>query len=365
MTLETIEGAETFGTTDGDAGGTDVQDALTAKYAGAFTNYGTPRIYDGWNAGKALVITRSGPGNYLHFPCTADDEVVFGCAYRPVQIAGSASSFREKFLSFYDDTSALHHVSVYVDRSSSLMFFRGPNWTAANLLGTCHGILHMNRWSYLEFRVLIHDTTGQIEVKLNGNQILNLTNLDTRNGGAAAQVTGVRYHAAWGTTSRDRSYLLDDVYLISTAAGTHTTFLGSGKVEAIFPDGEGTNIDFTPSAGTDNSANVDDNPIDDTDYNESSTVGHYDLLTADNLSIITGTVYGLQLNVDAKISDATTYDMFPTLYSGTTQDDGSTETISEQTDWETHWDVWEQDPDAASAWTTTTVNGVEIGYEVA
>jgi hypothetical protein len=243
--------------------------------------------------------------------------------------------------------------------------FRSNGYTAANLLGSVWHKLRMDHWNYIEFRYLVHDSTGQIEVKIDGVQVLNLTGLDTRNGGAAAQCTDVSIHAQWSSTSREQTYLVDDIYVVTTGAGTRTTFLGPGKIEAIWPNAEGTNIDFTPSAGTDNSALIDENPTDDTDYNESSTTGHYDLFDATTISTITGGIKGIQVNVDAKISDATTYDMFPTIYAGTTQDDGTTETISEQTDWQTEYSLWAENPDTATDWTTGDIGSLEIGYEVA
>lgn len=363
MTLVALEAFQ-FTTNDGDAGQYECEDAIQAKYVAQTTQYGRPRVYDGWNFGKACALARTGTGNYFQVPFTADDEIIVGFAYKPSQLQG-VSGARQRLFFLWDTGSGVGHVSCFTDRNSSIMFFRGTSWNANNHLGTVFHGLRMNRWTYVEIRILIHDTTGQIEVKLDGVQVANWTNLDTRNGGSAAQATILQMDAQWSSTNRAQTYLLDDFYFITTGAGTRTTFMGPGKIEVLYPDAEGTNIDFTPSTGTDNSALVDECPTDDTDYNESSTTGHYDLLTADNLTDITGGILGMQLNVDAKISDATTYDMFPTIYTGATQYDGSTETISEQTDWQTEWDVWEQNPNTSLDWTTSDINGLEIGYEVA
>jgi hypothetical protein len=361
VTLVALEAFE-FTTNDGDSGQFEVEDAVLAKYTAQTTQYGRPRVYDGWGFGKAMSLARTGTGNYFNVPVSADDEVIVGLAYKPRQIAG-VDSGRQQRLFYFWGAGALH-VSVYVDRCSSLIFFRG-GWNSANVLGMVPHCLRMDRWTYIEVRVKIHNTTGELEVKLDGTQVLDLTNLDTRNGGTGDEVSVITFDAQWSNTNKIQTYLLDDLYVLNTGSGVRTTFLGPGKIEVIYPDAEGTNIDFTPSSGTDNALLVDENPTSITDYNESSTTGDYDLLTADNLSDITGNIKGMQLNIDAKISDATTYDMFPMIYTGATQYDGTTETISEQTDWQTEWDVWEENPNASADWTTTTINGLEIGYEVA
>ena len=43
-------------------------------------------------------------------------------------------------------------------------------------------------WCYIEAHVVIHDTTGSVQVKIDEETVINLTNVDTHNAAAAASV---------------------------------------------------------------------------------------------------------------------------------------------------------------------------------
>lgn len=363
MTLVAIEGFDTFGTTNGDAGSADVVTGIEAKYTGSYGQGADVRVYDGWGSGKAFAFGRDGSAddNYALIPIgSAVTTVIVGFAYKP-RAAPLAANY---FLSLYDINEDKDHVTFMCLHGNTLRVKRGTFGTTA--LGYVHDCFRPHRWVYFEVKATINDSTGAVEVKINGVQKLNLTGIDTNDGATTPQVTHIKLQNGdgWGDSSLG-CYLHDDLYICTTAGSVNNDFLGPNKVESIYPDAEGDNIDFTPSTGTDNSALVDENPRnDDVDYNQSGTTGHYDLLTAVNLSTITGGIKGIQLNTDAKVTDASPLDLINKIKSSTTEDEASAQQVSDDAEYTTFYDIWEEDPATSTAWTVSGVNAVQIGYEV-
>jgi hypothetical protein len=143
--------------------------------------------------------------------------------------------------------------------------------------------------------------------------------------------------------------------------------IGDVRIETIYPDGDGTTTDFTPTgAGTTNADRVDDGdtgPDDDTTYVESSTVGHIDLYTMENLSTAAiSTVHAVQAVNFSKKDDAGTRTVRNLVRTGTTTDNGPSGGLNEAYNYFTN--ILEEDPDTATTWTESGVNGVEVGHEV-
>jgi hypothetical protein len=364
MSLLAIEGFEGYGTTDAAAGGAAVRAQCEAKWTGKFSEAFGPRIFDGWGAGKGFNAAHSGPYNFLIMPFGEPlDEIIVGFAFKPKTKPDAimqVMNFNDAREAFADGQG---HVIVHVINGTSLHF---SSQTTGTFLGSANNCLLPNRWQYIEIRVKVHATAGEVECKVNGIQVMNLSGIDTDRGGSFAEMTEVWFYAM--TANADtyaRAYVIDDIYIVSTDAGVHTTFLGPTKIEGLFASAEGDNIDFTPSAGTDNSANIDENPVSTTDYNSSSTATDFDLLAADNLTLLSQNIRGVQLNVDFLVTEATPFGLLPKIKTGTTEDDGDEITTADDETWVTKFHVFDQDPDTATNWTAAGINGMQIGYEVA
>ena len=154
---------------------------------------------------------------------------------------------------------------------------------------------------------------------------------------------------------------MDDIYADDAA------FQGPMKIEALFPTAEGATINFTPSTGTDNALNVDENPKDDdTTYNSSAdTPSNKDLFTTQNLSNINGGIQGVQITSMCRLDVAGSIGLQSIVAEGTpTQGTGAVVEVSSES-WATAVQhIFETNPDTASAWATSEVDGMEIGYEI-
>jgi hypothetical protein len=233
-----------------------------------------------------------------------------------------------------------------------------------NLLATSDTSLIKDAWNYLEIKLFISDTVGTVIIKQDGNETLNATGLDTKNGAAALGTNGISLGNVFSTSI---PIDWDDIICMDDTGSVLNDFLGDVRIETIYPDDDGTTTDFTPTgAGTTNADRVDDGdagPDDDTTYVESSTVGHIDLYTMANLATADiSAIHAVQAVNFAKKDDAGSRTSRNLIRTGTTTDNGPSNGLNEVYSYATN--ILEEDPDTATQWTESGVNGVEVGHEV-
>lgn len=311
MALLAIEGFEGAGTTEGSGtGGTNMRDYLKSKYVlySSTVAASSVRVVAGYGSGKALSWggNASADLNFLDIPLGINlTEGWVGFAIKPRL---TQSVILRPVIKWRSSTHSEDHVDMRILENMHLVFYRdqfsplpGPD------IQVTANVLQPDRWTYIEIRLLISNTVGEIEVKANGIQVLNETNLDTLGDSGATGFDTIRLLGGDGADDSDISeqWLIDDFYALDGTGSANNTFLGPIKVETLFPSAEGTTINFTPSTGTDNSANVDENPkTDDTDYNSSlDTASNKDLFAADNLTSIT-TINAVQVVNQARVEEA-------------------------------------------------------------
>lgn len=258
-------------------------------------------------------------------------------------------------LSYYEGTTL--HLDLRVGTTGVLTVTRN-----GTVLATGNTTLLVNTWYYIEFKAVIHDSTGSFDVYING--VLETwasgsnSGVDTRNGG-----TGVvnRVQLAGATASAISACRMDDFYVVDGTVGG-ATFLGDIRVDSYLPDGAGDDADFSPSAGS-NHENVDDAaPDGDTTYNESATPGDKDTFSLPNTPGSGAAIYGAAHIMRARKTDAGTRELRGLLKSagGTT---ANQTTRSQSDSYVSHFEHNETEPGGA-AWDETKVNGLKVGYEV-
>ncbi len=141
---------------------------------------------------------------------------------------------------------------------------------------TAIGSFPMGRWVLLEVRFRIDGAAGVVTVKADGIEVYTST------GDTLGTLTGVDNILMDATYS---AMFVDDLALNDTTGGEDNSWCGDGYVEALLPDGNGDQSDFTGSDGNkvDNYLLVDEVPNDgDTSYVEDSVPGEFDLYTLAN-----------------------------------------------------------------------------------
>lgn len=261
-------------------------------------SYQDPTVVVGRFGGQALQfpsqVTSSG-GNYIsRFLPSAVAAFAVGCAMRFVTMVTSGTN-NGAHLALMSDTT--HMVGIRINADGSLSALRMTSNIAVTVLGTtAAGVILAAAWHFVEFVGTISDTTGTIDIVVDGVTVLTLTAQDTRNG-TPTTVNKIRI----GTTHDDSaagSVQIDDLYV------TDGVSLGQQRIDVIRPSADTVDSDFVPSTGVDNYALVNGILADSTDWVDGSTLGDLDIYELDNMSAVPTTVSAVQLIAFAQKTDA-------------------------------------------------------------
>lgn len=349
MSLLLLEGfddglAEGYGTWSDDVGGIQ-------------TNTGMP---NGESAYLGDTVSRSArwilPS--LAVTCTLGFRVRINTATQPSPYATIA-----QFLASQSNVAG--NVMIRWDSSNNQLVCQAP-YTGTIHISSGNGTFDADTTYYVECKVTINDTTGSIELRIDGDVIGTATSIDTRYSTYDLGVTSILL-AGQGTSDVNTAFY-DDVYVTDSAGSSpYNSFLGPIDVQTLFPDGNGnySNLTGSDSNQTDNYLLVDESPDpdDDTTYVESDTEGDEDTYTFDNLVGATGkTIRGAIGYVVAKKTDVNAKYIRPMFRVNSTDYVGTSFALSEG--YTVHQQIQQVNPNTSTDWTPTTIDGLEFGQEV-
>lgn len=181
-------------------------------------------------------------------------------------------------------TGTLTHVQMEIVNTTVTMK-RGDG----TVLGSTF-ILANAQYFYMEIRVVVHDTTGVLEVRLDGGVVYSFTG-DTRNGGTGNISSFVWSVGNGGGSSTGRYMNIDDVYLCSGAGNApfNGGYLGDCTVEFHQPNAN-VSTQWTVTGAAANWDAVSDvvgttAPVT-TDYVSADTTDFLDLYTVPNIAAV-------------------------------------------------------------------------------
>ena len=281
---------------------------------------------------------------------------ILGLAFKPSTLSPS------QVFGIYDGVNSREHISLKLNADGSLSAYIGHSSSQppANNMGTvigttAAGLVAAGVFTYIELKVVIHDTTGTVDVRVNGASVLSLTNQDTANNSTV-------WSAIWvGTSAFSMTIDYDDIYVCDgTGSSPWNGFLGDCRVDARVPTGAGATTGWTPSAGA-NYACVDDAaPDDDTDYVTAATSGLTDTYVVQDAPVAGAALYGIQHCLNLKKMDAGTCTVAPIIrLSGGSDVAGADLTPS--TTYAYGLQIAATQPGGA-AWTEAAFNAAEFGY---
>jgi hypothetical protein len=276
---------------------------------------------------------------------------VLGMAYKINTLSSGNFS-----VSLGDNT--VTHLQFVFNSDLSITAKRGVGGTV--LGSTNPNVIDTNAgYCYIEFRSIINDTSGEATIRINGNTVLNLTSIDTQNGGTAGWTW---FLVAGAGNNNGSSISVDDLYVLDGSGSSLNDFIGDTRIDAHYPVANGTTSNSTPSTGTDRSATIDEHPPNgDTDYNTLTAVGDLDTLSMQDL-INTGTTPdAIQMLVYARKTDAGAGDIATALRHSGTNYFGSNVSLSDSA-YRYAISAYGLDPTGA-AWTETSFNALEAGYK--
>lgn len=253
-------------------------------------------------------------------------------------------------------TSSTNHIALLTNVNNNMVLQRN----GTTLATSTQSFNFFPGWNYIEVKAVINDTTGSVEVKVNGGVWITYSG-DTRN--AANGAVDTFYHP--GHTGPPN--LWDDMYLLDmTGPAPYNDYLGDTSVKTLLPNGNGDSTQWVGSDGDsiDNYLLVDESNSSTTDYVGSTTSGDTDLYLMQDIPA-NYNVYAVQELVQAYKSDA---GIAPNLLpvakgqAGTVRTDTvlpslTTTAINYQAD------VRTTDPDG-NALTAARVNAMQVGVKV-
>jgi|PlaIllAssembly_1097288.scaffolds.fasta_scaffold169267_2 hypothetical protein len=341
---------------------------MALLYIDGFDSYATADVTKrGWTlAGNYSAIEASGRfGSRLRLSGGSGSQA---WASRTVAASGSTCIIGVAFnpLTFYASrpyifavlSSGTEQFALGYNSSYQLVVYRGNYATA---LGTSARSIWANSWAYIELKVLISNTVGTYELRVNGDVWSSGTGLDTQ-GATDANWTTVRLDGPWDPSTPADAF--DDLYVCDGSGGLNDDFLGDLRVDAHFPTSDGATHTFTPSTGSDHYALVDDaTPNDDTDYNSTTVTGNKDTLGYEDLKNAGGTIIGVQVALVAKKGDAGTCTLCPVVRHSGTDNEGTAVGLS--TSYLGVVQMYQQNPNGGSPidWDETDFNAAEFGYK--
>jgi hypothetical protein len=202
---------------------------------------------------------------------------------------------------------------------------------------------------HLEIKVYSHASLGSVQIKKDGELIIDISNLNT--GGSLLN------KLYFGTCSKTTHYI-DNIFVADD-------FQGEIYSELLQPASDDT-VEFTPLSGTDNYAMIQSDDGD-TSYVESNTPGHKDLYNYDELSANLVPVCISILGIMKK--DGTgPVKMTSLIEQDATEYEGNEEYLLENDYPSTGagpimHEVWNTAPDGSS-WTRNNLNALKIGFKI-
>lgn len=234
--------------------------------------------------------------------------------------------------------------------------YRGSG--TSNLLGSSANNtlapMAANNWNYIEWEVTLSNTVGVIKAWVDNVEVLNITALDNC---ATANEFATRVCLLDAST-----FAIDDYYAFDDTGTECNSRPGPCRVYTGYPTSDAS-VQFTPLSGTDNFAMVDETggQDEDTSYNSSTTAGHKDFLGT-NLGVPGGSVVlACEVRSTLRKDDVGARDGRAVSKSNATVTNGTTLALG--TSYVQGRIRHALNPDGSVAWTDTTANALQPGYE--
>jgi hypothetical protein len=210
-----------------------------------------------------------------------------------------------------DDTGSLYGMVIFTLESNGQIFaYLGEDPTSSpeaglQFIGRTDRALHPEQWYFLEFKTLIDNSSGTIEIRVNGETWLSLSGIKTYIlsdsagdpfpgipqvgwcevciGHLSSGTQGVADH---GPNAGDHIWHIDDVYVASggvTDTNDVADFWGDHAIEVKQVTGTGALTQLTPGGADPNWQQVnDDTPDGDVSYNSADNSGDADVYVVED-----------------------------------------------------------------------------------
>jgi hypothetical protein len=266
-----------------------------------------------------------------------------------------------QFLKLYD-TGGTVLITLQHNRDGTLALYRGT-FDTGTLLATSAAVT-LGFWMYVELKVVIHNTEGLYDLRVNETSLFSSAGVDTQLG--ANQLV---YKVSVGGRSNGNGIptntYIDDYYIANLSQPIPANgFYGNIKIEHLPPNTAGSATQWTPfPSNVSNWDNVNEyTRDDDTSYNYASTVNHSDLYSLQNMSAASGSIRAIQVTHSSRKDDALPRVVAPLIRSGSLTAAGQNDSLT--TSYAYYMEVWGFNPNTSDWFTISEVNALEAGIRV-
>lgn len=296
----------------------------------------------GTNSGLSLANNEQA---YLDFGGTYST-IVFGFA---LFLDGTWPGPTDDFMHWGERSGNNNHGVLNFTSAGGLDVYRSGTFIGS----TAAAVIPAGTYAYIEVKHFVDDTTGTLDIFVNGSNIFSYSG-DTRAGGG-----GYIDKISWRGIVSSTLYI-DDLYVLNTLGSINNDRLGDVRVLTYFPDVDGGTTQWTPSTGTDHSDVVDENPPNTTDYISTSSTGFIDMFDFNVPASGYASYHGAQL-----FSYATKTGAGPRSFRHRVDSNASIATGSTHAPTFGSWlwfrDMFDANPDGGGAWTQATLDAAEFG----
>lgn len=334
----------------------NITDSLR-KYEAVTTGGGTPNTLGGRWGGLAI---RSGDLDYRTPNLGNKSVAIIGCNLkRTTAAANMAESLLFKFL---DGTN--EQIAVYLlSDGSGFTKFRVKR--GSTVIGTTTNSWSPLFWILVEFKVVLdtNGSDGSVEIKVNSISELLVAATDTTN-----YASLVWNRAVFGARAASGETALDDVYILDTAGAKNNTWMGEHTIQGFNPNANGNRNQWTKwdLGGTHYDA-VNEGVIDDDTtylYVHNTDDGLVELFGWTDSTFLTEPIHGLHLEFDLRMDTGSSDNVRPIFRNGGgTEATGTTIGVTNVSAYLRFFEIFENDPTIAGAWTIANWNAMQVGLE--
>jgi|GEM_PF-1376023 len=266
------------------------------------------------------------------------------------------------YLQFQDENGDAQLTLVFNGPTQTFKLYRGSESGVLLAAGTI--VLRAATWYVLEGHAVIDDATGVFTLKVNGVTDLAVSGADTK----ATSATGVRAFKIFGPVGATSAELyVDDIAVNDTSGSFQTSYPGLGGVFFLRANGDGAVTEFSPSAGADHYACVDDVPANTTDWVQGENPGEMELFEIEATPDYVTAINLVQPVFQAAVAESGSNELWDVVRQGSTVYSGATpQTVVNLAPGylllkgETYY----EQPAGGGAWDAAALDALQVGVEI-
>jgi hypothetical protein len=217
-----------------------------------------------WSRADHGVLSASGTGGrhgYLDYDLGSGETALYVGFKVKVNASTSYSDYvigQETPIFAWDGSGGNRQLTlVYCYPSMTLAVYRGHEDTGTLLNRATTGPLRAGEWHYVEFRCFINNSTGIIQVRVDGVLTINQSGIDTDDGDGDIQACQLGLLMGAGGGEYPASISFDDFVILDTSGAYANSWPAGACIQRHDPDGEGFYTgDFTYQGGAEDYTNI-------------------------------------------------------------------------------------------------------------